>query len=94
MATVSMCGPITASTEAVETTRTTYNEWTKYAGIRSDMVIRDRGATVLLVEHDMRAVMRISDRILRSAYGSPLPWGGSTSLRRHTPRSAAMRPQP
>jgi len=34
--------------------------------------IRDRGTTVLLVEHDMRAVMRISDRILVLNFGEKI----------------------
>ena len=42
-----------------------------------DMVrgIRDRGVTVLLVEHDMRAVMRISDRILVLNFGEKIAEG-------------------
>ena len=42
-----------------------------------DMVrgIRDRGITILLVEHDMRAVMRISDRILVLNLVAGWPWG-------------------
>ena len=37
--------------------------------------IRDRGITILLVEHDMRAVMRISDRILVLNFGSMVALG-------------------
>jgi branched-chain amino acid transport system ATP-binding protein len=37
--------------------------------------IRDRGTTVLLVEHDMRAVMRISDRILVLNFGEKIAEG-------------------
>ena len=42
-----------------------------------DMVrgIRDRGITILLVEHDMRAVMRICDRILVLNFGSMVALG-------------------
>jgi len=42
-----------------------------------DMVrgIRERGVTVLLVEHDMRAVMRISDRILVLNFGEKIAEG-------------------
>jgi len=42
-----------------------------------DMVraIRDRGVTILLVEHDMPAVMRISDRILVLNFGTPIAEG-------------------
>ena len=36
---------------------------------------RDRGITILLVEHDMRAVMRISDRILVLNFGSMVALG-------------------
>ncbi len=37
--------------------------------------IRDRGVTVLLVEHDMSAVMRISDRILVLNFGNRIAEG-------------------
>ncbi len=37
--------------------------------------IRDRGVTVILVEHDMNLVMNISDRILVLYYGRPLASG-------------------
>jgi branched-chain amino acid transport system ATP-binding protein len=42
-----------------------------------DMVkgIRERGITVLLVEHDMRAVMRISDRIVVLNFGQKIAEG-------------------
>ena len=42
-----------------------------------DMVrgIRDRGVTVLLVEHDMRAVMRLSDRIAVFNFGEKIAEG-------------------
>ena len=42
-----------------------------------DMVraIRDRGVTVLLVEHDMPAVMRISDRIVVLNFGTKIAEG-------------------
>ena len=42
-----------------------------------DMVrgIRERGVTVLLVEHDMRAVMRISDRIVVINFGKKIAEG-------------------
>ena len=37
--------------------------------------IRDRGITVLLVEHDMRLVMKISDEILVVNYGQKIAEG-------------------
>ncbi len=37
--------------------------------------IRDRGVTVLLVEHDMPAVMRISDRIVVLNFGTKIAEG-------------------
>ena len=37
--------------------------------------IRDRGTTVMLVEHDMRAVMRISDRIVVLNFGEKIAEG-------------------
>ena len=37
--------------------------------------IRERGVTVLLVEHDMSAVMRISDRIVVLNFGTKIAEG-------------------
>src|SRR5205823_11637756 len=37
--------------------------------------IRDRGVTILLVEHDMRAVMRLSDRIIVLNFGRKIADG-------------------
>ena len=47
-----------------------------------DMVrgIRDRGITILLVEHDMRAVMRISDRILVLNFGGRVALGTPSEI--------------
>ena len=44
--------------------------------------IRDRGITVLLVEHDMRAVMRISDRVLVLNFGRKIAEGVPTDIQR------------
>ncbi|ARC38778.1 ABC transporter ATP-binding protein (plasmid) [Paracoccus yeei] len=43
--------------------------------------IRRRGITVLLVEHDMRAVMRISDRIVVISFGSKIAEGRPERIR-------------
>ena len=49
-----------------------------------DMVrgIRDRGVTVLLVEHDMRAVMRISDRVAVLNFGRKIAEGVPSEIQR------------
>lgn len=43
--------------------------------------IRQRGITVLLVEHDMRAVMRISDRIIVLNFGQKIAEGRPDEIR-------------
>jgi branched-chain amino acid transport system ATP-binding protein len=43
--------------------------------------IRQRGITVLLVEHDMSAVMRISDRIVVISFGSKIAEGTPAEIR-------------
>ncbi|MFO1349763.1 MAG: ABC transporter ATP-binding protein [Gammaproteobacteria bacterium] len=45
--------------------------------------IRKRGITVLLVEHDMRAVMRISDRIVVINFGKKIAEGGPREIQRN-----------
>ena len=49
-----------------------------------DMIrgIRDRGVTVLLVEHDMRAVMRLSDRIAVFNFGAKIAEGRPEAIQR------------
>ena len=49
-----------------------------------DMVegIRQHGVTVLLVEHDMRAVMRISDRIVVMNHGAKIAEGAPADIQR------------
>ena len=42
--------------------------------------IRDRGVTVLLVEHDMAAVMKISDRIVVLNFGEKIAEGGPQEI--------------
>jgi branched-chain amino acid transport system ATP-binding protein len=50
-----------------------------------DMVdgIRRRGVTILLVEHDMPAVMRISDRIVVVNYGKKIAEGKPSEIQRN-----------
>lgn len=43
----------------------------------------DLGITILLIEHDMRMVMDISDRILAINFGQPIVVGTAEDVRRH-----------
>jgi branched-chain amino acid transport system ATP-binding protein len=43
----------------------------------------DLGITILLIEHDMRMVMDISDRILAINFGQPIVIGTAEEVRRH-----------
>ena len=45
--------------------------------------IRDTGVTVFLVEHDMRLVMGISDRVLVLNYGRLIADGSAAEVRRN-----------
>jgi branched-chain amino acid transport system ATP-binding protein len=45
--------------------------------------VRSRGVTVLLVEHDMPAVMRISDRIVVLNFGEKIAEGTPTEIQRN-----------
>jgi branched-chain amino acid transport system ATP-binding protein len=45
--------------------------------------VRDRGVTVLLVEHDMQAVMRISDRIVVLNFGQKIAEGNPAEIQRN-----------
>lgn len=49
--------------------------------VRMVQGIRSRGVTVLLVEHDMRAVMRISDRIVVLNFGQKIAEGSPAAIR-------------
>jgi len=48
--------------------------------VRMVQGIRDRGVTVLLVEHDMSAVMRISDRIVVLNFGTKIAEGPPAAI--------------
>jgi branched-chain amino acid transport system ATP-binding protein len=45
--------------------------------------VRDKGVTVLLVEHDMQAVMGLCDRITVLNFGQLLTEGAPEEIRRH-----------
>jgi|SRR5688572_8023628 branched-chain amino acid transport system ATP-binding protein len=51
--------------------------------------IRARGTTIILVEHDMRAVMRLCDRITVLNFGKVLAEGTPEQVRRHPDVMAA-----
>lgn len=45
--------------------------------------LRDSGVTILLVEHDMHAIMGLCDRITVMSFGKLLAEGGPEEIRRH-----------
>ena len=45
--------------------------------------VRDRGVTIILVEHDMSAVMRISDRIVVLNFGTKIAEGTPSEIQRN-----------
>ena len=45
--------------------------------------IRDRGVTVILVEHDMSAVMRISDKIVVLNFGTKIAEGTPSEIQQN-----------
>ncbi len=53
------------------------------AAMRMIQGIRDRGVTVILVEHDMRAVMEISDRIVAISFGKKIAEGSPREIQRN-----------
>ena len=51
------------------------------AAVRMVQGIRERGVTILLVEHDMAAVMRVSDHIVVLNFGTKIAEGPPATLR-------------
>jgi branched-chain amino acid transport system ATP-binding protein len=51
--------------------------------VRMVQGIRERGVTVLLVEHDMAAVMRISDRIVVLNFGTKIAEGPPVEIQQN-----------
>jgi branched-chain amino acid transport system ATP-binding protein len=55
----------------------------KEQAVRMVRGIRDRGVTVLLVEHDMPSVMRISDRVVVISFGTKIAEGTPAEIQRN-----------
>jgi branched-chain amino acid transport system ATP-binding protein len=55
----------------------------KDRAVRMVRGIRDRGVTVLLVEHDMPSVMRISDRVVVISFGTKIAEGTPSEIQRN-----------
>jgi branched-chain amino acid transport system ATP-binding protein len=55
----------------------------KDRAVRMVRGIRDRGVTVLLVEHDMPSVMRISDRVVVISFGTKIAEGTPAEIQRN-----------
>ena len=55
----------------------------KERAVRMVRGIRDRGVTVLLVEHDMPSVMRISDRVVVLNFGTKIAEGTPAEIQRN-----------
>ena len=45
--------------------------------------VRDRGVTIILVEHDMSAVMRISDKIVVLSFGTKIAEGTPAEIQKN-----------
>ena len=53
------------------------------AAVRLVRGIRERGVTVVLVEHDMSAVMRISDKIVVLNFGTKIAEGTPSEIQQN-----------
>jgi len=52
------------------------------ATLRDDLLaLRERGMTLLLIEHDMKLVMTISDRVMVLRFGVKIADGNATTVR-------------
>jgi branched-chain amino acid transport system permease protein len=51
--------------------------------LRLIRAIRDQGATIVFVEHVMRAVMELADRVVVLTYGRSIAQGGPRDVMRN-----------